>query len=64
MIKVLTEDNSLNSWPQFKSTEEAIKYINDNTGVFEPGDNIAIIDFSNCITTFYKIEFRACLVKI
>jgi len=52
MIRVNTLKNTLNNWPTFTSFESAIKYIRDNTHVFNNEETISIVDYVNCRTQF------------
>lgn len=42
----------------FVGIAEAMEYIEDNTGMYEPNEVITLIDFQRCECIFVKLEQR------
>lgn len=57
-IRVYTENDFLSHWPIFTTFNAAFNYIKNNSGEFNNGDIIALVDFENQETKFVEARFR------
>lgn len=57
MIKVYTANDSFPGWPEFTTYNAAWNYIKNNSGQFNNGDIIALVDFDNHETKFLEARF-------
>ena len=65
MIRVYTANNSFPDWPAFANMRAAITYIENNSGEFENGETISLVDYGNCDCQFLvaRFEMRFSIVE-
>lgn len=62
-IRAYTLDKTFPTWPTFTSFEAAIKYCEDNSGIFDNGETIALVDFMEGKMQFFTARLEMKLTK-
>lgn len=62
-IRVYTLDKTFPNWPTFSSFEAAIAYCEDNSGMFDNGETIVLVDFMEGKTQFFTARLEMKLIK-
>jgi hypothetical protein len=62
-IRVYTLNKTFPNWPTFSSFEGAIAYCENNSGMFDNGETIALIDFTEGKTQLLTARLEMKLTK-
>ena len=57
-------NDTTKTWPSFASDTAALAYIRNNSGEFENGQTIAIVNFDDCVTLFFEARFTMEFIEI
>lgn len=64
MIRAYTITKSFPNWPTFANNTAAIVYIRDHSDLFDNGETITLVDFSNRTSIFILARIKMDFITV